>query len=84
VNYQPNRLLRAINEMLEEIARNTKVDVAWVMDSNGTALAASNWQVRDSFVGKNYRFRPYFQQTVAGQTGRYIAKGVTSSKLGYY
>lgn len=41
-------------------------------------------QAPDSFVGKNYRFRPYFQQALAGQSGRYVAKGVTSTKLGYY
>jgi len=58
--------------------------VLYVMDLNGNTLAASNWRANDSFVGKNYKFRPYFQQALAGQTGRYIAKGVTSAKLGYY
>ena len=32
----------------------------------------------------NYEFRPYFQQAITGQTGRYTAKGVTSLKVGHY
>lgn len=82
---QPNPLAaREQSEMLEETARNTEVDVIYVMDLNGDTLAASNWRAPDSFVGKNYKFRPYFQQALTGQTGRYIAKGVTSAKVGYY
>jgi diguanylate cyclase (GGDEF)-like protein len=75
---------REEDEVLEETARNIQVDVIYVMDLSGNCLAASNWRAPDSFVGKNYGFRPYFQQALAGQTGRYIAKGVTSFKVGYY
>ena len=75
---------RRESEALEETARNTRVDVIYVMDLSGNCLAASNWRAPDSFVGKNYKFRPYFQQALAGQVGRYVAKGVTSAKVGYY
>jgi diguanylate cyclase (GGDEF)-like protein len=75
---------RVQNEVLEETARNTLIDVVYVMDPGGNCLAASNWRAQDSFVGKNYGFRPYFQQALAGGTGRYIAKGSTSFKVGYY
>jgi len=76
--------VREQDDILEETARNIHVDVLYVMDLRGDCLAASNWREQDSFVGKNYGFRPYFQQALAGQTGRYIAKGATSSKVGYY
>ena len=72
------------NAVLEETARNVGLDVIYVMDVNGTCVAASNWRAPDSFVGENYAFRSYFTQAMAGQTGRYIAKGVTSMKVGYY
>lgn len=72
------------NETLEETARNIRMDVIYVMDLSGNCLAASNWRAQDSFVGKNYGFRPYFQQALAGRTGRYIATGITSFKAGYY
>ena len=82
---QPSAIAAADqNSMLEETARNLPVDVIYVMDLDGNCVAASNWRAADSFVGKNYRFRPYFQQALAGQTGRYIAKGITSLKPGYY
>ncbi|MFZ4478827.1 MAG: sensor domain-containing diguanylate cyclase [Rhodoferax sp.] len=82
---QPSSLLaREESQELEEAARNTRTDAVYVMDLSGNCLAASNWRSPDSFVGKNYRFRPYFTQALAGQTGRYVAKGVTSSKVGYY
>ncbi|MEO6958395.1 MAG: hypothetical protein ABI081_00215, partial [Burkholderiaceae bacterium] len=72
------------NAVLEETARNVGLDVIYVMDINGNCLAASNWRAQDSFVGENYAFRSYFKQALDGQTGRYIAKGVTSMKVGYY
>ncbi len=72
------------SEQLEEAALAAKLDVVYVVDREGNTLAASNWRHPDSFVGHNYRFRPYFQQALAGQTGRYLAKGVTSHKLGAY
>lgn len=82
---QPSSIATSeLNDVLEETARSIQVDVIYVMDANGICLAASNWRAPDSFVGKNYGFRPYFKQALAGQTGRYIAKGVTSFKVGYY
>lgn len=75
---------REQNEILEEVARAVHADVIYLMDLEGKTLAASNWREQDSFVGKNYKFRPYFQQAVNGQTGRYTAKGVTSLKVGHY
>lgn len=74
----------AQSELFEEAARNAQVDVIYLMNLNGDCLAASNWRAGDSFVGKNYGFRPYFRQALTGQTGRYIAKGVTSARIGYY
>lgn len=74
----------AQSELLEETVRNARVDAIYLMDLKGDCLAASNWRASDSFVGKNYGFLPYFQQARAGQTGRYIAKGVTSARIGYY
>jgi two-component system C4-dicarboxylate transport sensor histidine kinase DctB len=70
--------------VLEETARNIRVDVLYLLDLSGTCLAASNWRAPDSFVGHKYDFRPYFQQAIAGRTGRYTAKGVVSFKLGHF
>jgi len=41
------------------------------MDSRGITLAASNWNEESSFVGRDFGFRPYFTQAMAGHLGRF-------------
>ncbi|MBJ7440124.1 MAG: sensor histidine kinase [Sphingopyxis sp.] len=79
-----------LNRELEQLARRTDAAVIYVLDREGTTIAASNWQAPASFVGQNYRFRPYFQGamhdggaelfalgTVSGRPGIYLARRVT-------
>jgi PAS domain S-box-containing protein len=54
------------------------------MDANGMTVASSNRKDPDSFVGKSYRFRPYFQEAAKGELGHYFALGITSGKRGFY
>ena len=54
------------------------------MDADGMTVASSNRKDPDSFVGKSYSFRPYFQEAAKGQAGRYFALGITSGKRGFY
>ena len=58
--------------------------IAYLMDGSGTVLASSNRWEGDSLMGKNYRFRPYFQQAIAGEAAYYYALGVTTGERGYY
>ena len=58
--------------------------VCYLMDSRGLTIAASNRRQPDSFVGKSYQFRPYFQDAIQGKPGKYWALGVTSRELCYY
>ncbi len=82
---QPNAaIVDTGNKILEETAHKTQIDVIYVMDTTGNTIASSNWQAGDSFVGHNYRFRPYFRQAMTDNIGHYIAKGVTSQKVGQY
>jgi len=76
--------IQRTNIELERIARQSGLAAAYIMDLQGNTIAASNWNQTSSFVGKNYGIRPYFQQAKAGQTGHYVAIGITSRKLGYY
>lgn len=59
-------------------------DVCYLMDSNGKTVASSNRNESDSFVGKNYGFRPYFQEAMKGRPSIYMALGITSKKRGVY
>ena len=56
----------------------------YLLDTQGTTIAASNWLLDRSFIGKNFSFRPYFQQAIRGRQGDYFALGLTSGKRGYY
>lgn len=59
-------------------------DVCYLIDPAGLTIAASNRDAPDSFVGKNYGFRPYFREALAGRPYVYMALGVTSGKRGVY
>ncbi|WP_249671980.1 ATP-binding protein [Pseudomonas abieticivorans] len=72
-----NRKLQAINGA----ARSSTLEL---LDRNGLAIAASNWQLPTSYVGQNYGFRPYFLQTRTQGSGRFYAVGVTSGIPGYF
>jgi two-component system C4-dicarboxylate transport sensor histidine kinase DctB len=72
------------NLLLQEIVRQTGAEVMYLMGPDGTTLAASNWDKRDSFVGRNFAFRPYFSDAMAGNLGRFFGLGTTSAKRGYF
>jgi len=72
------------NDYLEAVAADTGADALYVMDAEGLTVAASNHAQPQSFVGHNYRFRPYFQDAVSRGQGRFYAVGVTTGKPGYF
>ncbi len=72
------------NRFLEDINRITGASDTYLMDAGGNTLAASNWNGERPFVGRNFSFRPYFQQAMRGELGRYFALGSTSRQRGYY
>lgn len=74
----------AMNRRLEEVNKLYGASDSYLMDAEGLTLAASNWNQERPFVGKNFAFRPYFQDAIAGRTGRYFALGTTSRRRGYY
>ncbi|MEQ8286764.1 ATP-binding protein [Thalassospira sp.] len=74
----------AVNIYLEKLAADSGASDIYFMDKSGTTIAASNWNSQASFIGRNFSFRPYFEQARAGQTGHYFAFGITSNVPGYY
>ncbi len=79
----PGRV-EALNRYLETINEISNAADTYLMDRNGLTIAASNWQSERPFVGRNFSYRPYFQQAMQGDLGRYFALGTTSEKRGYY
>ena len=74
----------AANRMLDHFQRSLDTDVCYLMSAEGLTLASSNRHAGDSFVGKNFGFRPYFQKALGGEVWLYIALGATSHKRGVY
>jgi two-component system C4-dicarboxylate transport sensor histidine kinase DctB len=72
------------NRLLQDIAGQTGAEVMYLMDVSGNTLAASNWDKKDSFVGRNFAFRPYYSDAIAGGRGRFFGLGTTSAKRGYF
>lgn len=79
----PERV-QTLNEYLESVNRVIQAADTYLMDVDGFTIAASNWQSERPFVGRNFGYRPYFQQAMKGELGRYYALGTTSLKRGYY
>lgn len=72
------------NAYLADIRTDSRVDELYVMTTDGLTVAASNHDKPSSFVGRNYRFRPYFQHALIHGAGRYYAVGVTTGEPGYF
>lgn len=75
---------QALNEYFEQAAQRTGALDVYLMNARGLTVAASNWQSDRTFIGKNFSFRPYFQQAMQGRDGHYFALGTTSRVRGYY
>ena len=73
-----------VNRQLQELQAQTGADVIYVMATDGQTLAASNWQREDSFVGRNFSYRPYFREALQGRPGRFFGLGTTSGKRGFF
>jgi two-component system C4-dicarboxylate transport sensor histidine kinase DctB len=74
----------AANDYLLAVRNDSRVDSLYIMKTDGLTIAASNFAEPTSFVGENYRFRPYFQDALRTGTGRYYAVGVTTGLPGYF
>lgn len=73
-----------INRYLERFNEISGASDTYVMDGTGMTLAASNWNSSAPFIGNRFAFRPYFQEAIKGEAGRYYALGTTSQRRGFY
>src|SRR3954447_18255259 len=78
------RLAGIVNDYLQGVNDRAGASVVYLMDSGGTTLAASNWNDPASFVGRNFAYRPYFQDAFRRETARFYGIGTTSGEPGYY
>ncbi len=74
----------ALNRYLETANTISGASDTYLMDPSGLTIAASNWNSERPFIGRNFSYRPYFQEAMRGNLGRYFALGTTSNKRGFY
>lgn len=73
-----------ISRKLDRLRAETHSAVIYLLDLDGMALAASNWDQPVSFVGSNYGFREYFTGALRNGTALQFALGTVSHKPGLY
>lgn len=82
-NTNLNSLYRA-NRILDHFAQSLSVEVCYLMNMDGLTICSSNRNRKDSFVGKNFSFRPYHKKGIVGLPSTYLALGTTTGKRGVY
>lgn len=73
-----------LNQRLQQIAKQTGAAAIYLMNRDGLALAASNWNRPDSFVGSTYGFRDYFLNAMVSGEASQFALGTVSRRPGLY
>ncbi len=73
-----------LNRKLEALAEGTQAAVIYLVGLHGYAISASNWREPDSFVGNDYKFRPYFNDALKNTNAEYFALGNVSLRPGLY
>ncbi len=63
------------NTRLAYFAERLGVDVAWILDREGTCVSASNYNKEESFIGTKYTDRIYYINAKDGKPGRQFAVG---------
>ncbi|MFT5867033.1 MAG: two-component system C4-dicarboxylate transport sensor histidine kinase DctB, partial [Gammaproteobacteria bacterium] len=81
---QPRNVDPDVNERLLRLSQEAKLEAIYLMDADGSVLAASNAGQPNSFLGQNYAFRPYFTEALNGRRSDYFAIGATSGRPGYF
>ncbi|HBF33843.1 TPA: hypothetical protein DDW35_04710 [Candidatus Sumerlaeota bacterium] len=72
------------NAQVDRYSGIVENSICYLMDTEGTTLASSNRKTKDSFAGKNYKQRAYFQEAMAGHPTNTIAAGLITGEPGYF
>ncbi|WP_068714151.1 sensor histidine kinase [Vibrio tritonius] len=72
------------NRFLEQVNNVIQASDTYLLDPKGTTIAASNWSLGRTFIGRNFAWRPYFYEAIVGDSSQYFALGSTSGERGYY
>ena len=74
----------AANHYLERLNSFFGGLAIFVLDTEGTVVASSDWIYSDNLLGQNQKLRSYFQAAVRGAPDRYYAIDETRNEAGYF
>jgi two-component system C4-dicarboxylate transport sensor histidine kinase DctB len=80
----PSSAIQIANEALATAKVQSGVAFTFLMNTDGDTVASSNWNDPVSFVGRNYKFRPYFSGALQGRRTTFFAVGATTGVPGYF
>ncbi|QWK79244.1 sensor histidine kinase [Ochrobactrum sp. BTU1] len=73
-----------LNDKLEFLAEQIGSPIIYVITRDGMVIASSNANTPESFVGRNYGYRPYFQGALSAGAAEYYAIGDLSGRFGLF
>jgi len=79
-----NSNIERLNFKLKSLTEQTHATYIYAIDKSGRTIASSNFDLSDSFVGRDYRFRPYFLRAMQNGDSKYYAKGQTTGRAGLF
>ena len=79
-----NSNIEKLNFKLKSLTEQTHATYIYAIDKSGRTIASSNFDLPDSFVGRDYRFRPYFLRAMQDGESKYYAKGQTTGRAGLF
>jgi two-component system C4-dicarboxylate transport sensor histidine kinase DctB len=73
-----------VSRKLDYLKNQTESAVIYVLNNQGVAVSASNWDESTSFVGVDYSFRDYFSEALLTGEATQFALGTVSNRAGLY
>jgi PAS domain S-box-containing protein len=84
VKTNDQQLKSSIDLSLENTKSIIDAAIIYILNNQGTVIASTVYSNGKTLLNKNYKFRPYFTQAIAGRRIIYPALGVTTGKRGLY
>ncbi len=84
-NPEDPELVIAASDQMQRMATTVASSDVYLMNAEGITIAANNYQLPTSFVGRSFAFRPYFSNAMeVNGEAFYYALGVTTNERGLY
>jgi two-component system C4-dicarboxylate transport sensor histidine kinase DctB len=84
LDQQDRGAIDRLDRTLSALASQTGATVFYAVDRHGIARSASNAAGPDSFVGYDFRFRPYFVESIRSGRSEYFARGSVTGRPGLF